>query len=83
MDCFGINCFVWVAIVILTLCILFRHFRKKIFAFLMARTSKNPIMDKQKKNLFRPLNEAAQKAGNRKLKVIFSISFSKTALTPH
>ncbi len=69
MECFGLNCFAWIAIVILTLCLLFRQFKKKIFAFLLARTSKNPILDKHKKKLFSPLNEAAQKAGNRKLKV--------------
>ena len=69
MDCSITTCLTWLTIGFVGLAIVFRIFRKRIFAAFCSNMSKGPMLRAEKKKLFQPLNEAAQKAGPGKLKV--------------
>ena len=63
-------CLTWLTIAFVGLAIVFRTFRKRIFAAYCSNMSKGPRLRGEKKKLFQPMNEAAKKAGPGKLKVL-------------
>ena len=69
MDCSITACLTWLTVGFVGFAILFRIFRKRIFAAFCSNMSKGPMLRAEKKKLFRSLNEAATKAGPGKLKV--------------
>ena len=69
MSCDITNCLKWSVIGLVCLAVVFRIFRKWVFAAFCSNMSKGPLLHPEKAKLFEPLNEQAKKAGPHKLKV--------------
>ena len=69
MSCNITNCLKWSIIGFVCLAVVFKIFRKKVFAAFCSNMFKGPLLCPAKAKLFEPLNEQAKKAGPHKLKV--------------
>ena len=79
MDCSITACLTWLTVGFVGFAILFRIFRKRIFAAFCSNMSKGPMLRAEKKKLFQSLNEAAMKAGPGKLRVQFNCRYDMEA----